>query len=106
MLDYLLIAFAGALICNAIPHLAAGLRGEPFPSPFAKPHGIGDSSPVINALWGSANLFAGIAVLAARLPRVDLTWGLSAAAIGFIAIGVFCARHFGNVRKGHAKSAD
>ena len=27
---------AGALLCNCIPHLTAGLRGERFPSPFGK----------------------------------------------------------------------
>ncbi|WP_212741939.1 hypothetical protein, partial [Sphingomonas sp. 1F27F7B] len=28
---YLVLFLGGALLCNAIPHLAAGLRGEPFP---------------------------------------------------------------------------
>jgi hypothetical protein len=98
MIADLLLVLAGALLCNAIPHLAAGLRGEPFPSPFATPSGIGHSSPVVNFLWGSGNLFAGIALLATHLPLG--VRGIVAAAIGFLAIGVFCARHFGTVRQG------
>lgn len=38
--------FAGAFLCNALPHLAAGLQGRPFPTPFATPHGVGDSPPL------------------------------------------------------------
>jgi hypothetical protein len=42
--------FAGAFLCNSIPHLTKGLQGEPFPSPFAKPPGKGNSSPLVNFL--------------------------------------------------------
>src|SRR5947209_18959266 len=55
--------FAGVLLCNCIPHLACGLRGEPFPTPFAKPRGIGHSSSLLNFLWGSLNLFVGGSLL-------------------------------------------
>jgi hypothetical protein len=40
---YLALFFAGAFLCNAIPHLAAGTMGMPFPTPFARPRGIGNS---------------------------------------------------------------
>ena len=40
-LNYIALFFAGAFLCNAIPHLVAGLQGQPFPSPFAKPPGRG-----------------------------------------------------------------
>jgi len=90
ILHFVLSLFAGALICNAIPHLTAGLRGELFPSPFASPAGVGTSSPEVNVLWGSLNLFLGLALF--RHP----VW--VAFVLGFVILGVFMARHFGKVR--------
>ncbi len=65
-MTYLLLFLAGALLCNAIPHLAAGLRGEPFPTPFAKPRGVGLSPPLVNFLWGLLNLVVGLWLAAER----------------------------------------
>ena len=62
-MHYVLTFFAGAFLCNCIPHLSSGLRGAPFPTPFAKPRGVGNSPPFLNFLWGSFNLFIGIYVL-------------------------------------------
>jgi hypothetical protein len=59
-MHYVLTFFAGAFLCNCIPHLSSGLRGAPFPTPFAKPKGVGNSPPFLNFLWGSFNLFIGI----------------------------------------------
>lgn len=95
-MGYILLIFAGALVGNAIPHLAAGLRGEPFPTPFAKPPGRGLSAPVVNALWGSANLLLGLYIGDHRLPVVK--HGLAFAALGFVVIAVGTAYHFGRVR--------
>ena len=94
---YALLVLAGALLCNAIPHLAAGLRGEAFPTPFANPPGQGLSSPLLNVLWGAANLSLGVYLLG---PMVDAEprWGRAAVAAGFVATGVFLAHHFGKVR--------
>src|SRR5258707_15619629 len=61
-MHYVLTLFAGAFLCNCIPHLSSGLRGAPFPTPFARPRGVGDSPPFLNFLWGSFNLFIGIYV--------------------------------------------
>jgi len=91
--------FTGAFVCNSIPHLAAGLRGEAFPTPFAKPPGKGLSPPVVNFLWGFLNL-AVAAVLASYFPVVvKLTWGGAAFALGFLLIGIHLALHFGEVRR-------
>ena len=98
MVSYFLLFLAGALLCNAMPHLAAGLRGEPFPTPFARPHGVGLSSPLVNFLWGSANLFGGVALAAWRAPLVDCRIAAVAMVLGWLAIGVFAALHFGAVR--------
>lgn len=99
-MSYVILFLAGALLCNSIPHLAAGLRGEPFPTPFAKPPGKGLSPPLVNFLWGSVNFFAAIALAAWRLPLGDCRIGAVAAALGWVAIGLYLARHFGKVRAG------
>ncbi|MBV8971954.1 MAG: hypothetical protein JO290_06645 [Sphingomonadaceae bacterium] len=94
---YALLVLAGALLCNGIPHLAAGLRGEAFPTPFADPPGRGLSSPLLNFLWGAANLSIGLWLLP-RLDLVDPRYGRVAVAAGFVAIGCYLAVHFGRVR--------
>ena len=97
-MGYLWMFLAGELMCNGIPHLAAGLRGEPFPTPFAKPPGEGKSPPVVNFIWWSVNLFGGVALSAWRLPLGDYRIGGTAAALGWLAIGLYLALHFGAVR--------
>jgi len=49
---YLLEFLGGALLANGVPHFVQGTSGNPFQSPFAKPPGVGESSPLSNALWG------------------------------------------------------
>ena len=95
----MLVVLAGALLCNAIPHLAAGLRGERFPSPFAKPRGVGLSSPVVNVVWGSANLFLGVMATLYHAPPLGRTHALLAMTIGFVGIGAYLAWRFGKVRE-------
>lgn len=50
--------FGGGFLANAVPHLVNGMSGRSFQTPFAHPRGPGRSSPVINVLWGAANLVA------------------------------------------------
>jgi hypothetical protein len=99
-MDFLLLFLSGALLCNSVPHLASGTRGDPFPSPFAKPRGVGNSSPLVNFLWGSANLFVGAALTVEYLPEVDLETGIAVAALGWLVLGIYLSRHFGKVRQG------
>ena len=51
--------FAGVFLANAVPHFVHGISGDKFPTPFAKPHGKGLSSPKINAIWALVNLVIG-----------------------------------------------
>ncbi len=91
---------AGLLLCNSIPHLCSGLQGHPFPSPFAKPRGVGDSGPLVNFLWGAANLTLGLLLL---IPRADLIGlNLDGAFIlgGVLVAGVYLSNHFGKVMRG------
>lgn len=56
---YIAAFFAALFLTNFIPHFVAGVCGDPFPSPFSDPPGKGLSSPVINVVWGLANLVVG-----------------------------------------------
>jgi hypothetical protein len=90
--------FTGVFLCNALPHLCAGLQGRPFPSPFAKPSGVGDSSPLVNVLWGFLNLLAGLLLLAFHPVALGLNPGLAALVLGALTLGTHCALHFGKVQ--------
>jgi hypothetical protein len=91
--------FAGALLCNCLPHLLCGLLGAPFPSPFAQPRGVGDSSPLVNFLWGAFNLFAGLALLDWHPLAFGVSGDSLAFVAGFLALGISLSLHFGKVRR-------
>ena len=95
---HLSLFFVGALLCNSIPHLAAGLCGRPFPTPFARPRGIGDSSPMVNAIWGMANFAAGLCLLAWQPFEFKMSANLLITFVGGVAMAVFLSWHFGNVQ--------
>ncbi len=99
-MTYLALFFSGVFLCNAIPHLAAGLLGQRFPTPFAKPRGIGLSSPVVNFAWGSLNLAGGMVLLDGHPVPGAFTPQSGALVVGFLALGFHCSRHFGRVRDG------
>lgn len=101
-MNYVALFFAGAFLCNAIPHLCSGLQGLPFPTPFATPHGVGASPPIVNFFWGVANLLVGLFLLS----RHEVTFGLNASfitvLIGVLVIGTFSSIHFGRVQRSNA----
>ena len=96
---YLALFFAGAFLCNSVPHLVAGLQGAPFPSPFAKPRGIGNSPPLVNFLWGLFNLLAGGWLWSIYPVRPGPYLGFVVLVLGALAIGIYLAVHFGKVRR-------
>ena len=92
--------FAGAFLTNALPHIVQGASGNRFQTPFASPPGVGESSAIINVLWGFFNLAIGIALLYIFLPQLPPPWPLCAVAlIGGLVIALYLARHFSKVRK-------
>jgi hypothetical protein len=98
---YLLEFLSGALLANGVPHFVQGVSGNPFQSPFAKPPGVGESSPVINVVWGFGNLVVGAVLLRLFWPVGDAAWaGWCAVGAGALLLGVLMAGHFGNVRGG------
>jgi hypothetical protein len=95
-LGYLRAFLAGLFLANAIPHFVMGLCGRPFPSPFAKPPGQGDSSPIVNVLWGWLNIVVGLWLLSFRAPQDLLAWALTLT--GALLISLMLATHFGKVQ--------
>jgi hypothetical protein len=98
---YVLQFLGGAFLANGVPHFVQGISGNPFQSPFAKPAGVGESSPVVNVVWGFANLVAGALLLCSFRPvgaHACVGWAVVWA--GVLAMGVMMALHFGKVRAG------
>jgi hypothetical protein len=93
---YLLEFLSGMFLVNGVPHFVHGVSGEPFQSPFAKPPGVGESSPMSNVLWGFGNLLAGILLLHFFWPGVMTGW--IALGFGALLISVQLSSHFGKVR--------
>jgi hypothetical protein len=96
---YLLQFFSGLLLANGAPHFVQGISGHPFQTPFASPPGVGESSPVVNVLWGFLNLAAGFALLFAFSPKgSDVIAEWACVGLGALLIALYLARHFGRVR--------
>jgi len=96
---YLLQFVSGLFIANGVPHFVQGVSGHWFQSPFATPRGVGESSPLVNVLWGFANLAIGFALLWEFAPKgsdVVAEWVIFG--LGVLVCAVFCAWHFGRVR--------
>ena len=100
----LLVRFlAGVFLANGIPHFVHGLSGRAFPTPFARPPGIGLPSPVTNVLWGFANFLGGGLLLGAMAPSQPGHNGETAAVVlGALVLAMALAWHFGRV---HAAAA-
>jgi hypothetical protein len=97
---YLAWFFAGAFLTNSLPHLAQGLSGNRFQTPFASPPGVGESSARLNMIWGFANVAAGGALLHACFPpELPPPCGLCLTAlIGGVVMGLRLSTHFSKVR--------
>jgi len=61
--EYLAYFFAGVFLANGIPHFVQGISGKKFQSPFASPRGVGESSSLVNVIWGMVNFLAGYALI-------------------------------------------
>jgi hypothetical protein len=96
---YVLQFAAGLVIANGVPHFVHGISGSPFQTPFAKPPGVGESSPLTNVLWGFFNLALGLVLLRAFAPNgVEELFGWLLVGLGTLSAGIFLALHFGRVR--------
>ena len=96
---FLLQFVTGLFLANGVPHFVQGISGAGFQTPFASPPGVGESSPVVNVLWGFLNLVVGFALLFEFAPKgadVVLEWVF--VGLGALVMALFCAWHFGRVR--------
>ena len=96
---YLLEFVSGLLLANGVPHFVQGISGHRFQSPFGSPPGVGESSPLSNALWGFANLAIGAILLWFFRPRdgqAAVGWAL--VGLGVLLAAIQLSTHFGKVR--------
>lgn len=91
---YVALFFAGAFLANTVPHFVQGISGRPFPSPFASPPGQGESSPLVNVLWGSFNLIVGYVLCRAGGFNVRRTRDAVIVGIGVILTAIMLANAF------------
>jgi hypothetical protein len=92
---YLALFFAGAFLANSVPHFVQGISGRSFPSPFASPPGQGESSPLVNVLWGSFNLIAGYTLCRVGDFSIRRTRDAAIVGVGVILMAVTLANAFG-----------
>jgi hypothetical protein len=96
---YVLEFVSGLLLTNGIPHFVQGVSGNRFQSPFGSPPGVGETSPLSNALWGFGNLAAGFILLSFFAPQGSETEaGWMLVGLGALLAAVWLSVHFGKVR--------
>ena len=91
---YIACIFAGLFLANAVPHFVHGISGDSFPSPFANPPGRGLSSPVVNVVWGLANLVIGYILLRAGKVSHDNKWSLLTLFTGIVFMSILLSISF------------
>jgi len=91
--------FAGIFLINSIPHLVSSLRGEAFPTPFAKPSAVGFSTPLANFAWGIINGVVGYYLLTLAPPMAPFGLAFCLFAAGAIIMGLYLVLHFTRVRQ-------
>lgn len=91
--------FVGVFLTNGIPHFVNGISGHRFQTPFASPPAVGESSPIVNVLWGMANIAIGLLlVLKVGKLKFDLNLDTLTFFGGAFLIAIVLAWHFGRVR--------
>jgi hypothetical protein len=98
-IEYVWLFVAGALFCNSIPHLCSGLQGRPFPTPSARPRGVGDSSPIVNFVWGFVNFVVALVIATRHWHAPGMASDAIAALVGALGTGLSLAFHFGKVQR-------
>jgi hypothetical protein len=100
---YLIYFLAGLFLANGIPHFVNGISGRRFQSPFASSPGRGESSPLINVLWGSINLIISYLLLAGIGEfQSGLTADALALGLGFVLMSSILGVYFGRLRQDNA----
>ena len=97
---YLAYFFAGVFLANGVPHFMHGISGQRFQSPFASPPAVGESSALVNVLWGLANFIIGF-VLIFVVPGFTCGFTLATLMVGLGAVitAVGLAWYFARARE-------
>ncbi|HTL89014.1 MAG TPA: hypothetical protein VL134_06415 [Leptolyngbya sp.] len=75
-----------------------GISGNYFQTPFASPPAVGESSPIVNVLWGMTNFVIGAFLVSAGRFKFGVTSDTIAFFAGALLIAIGLAWHFGRVR--------
>jgi len=98
---YLAYFFGGASLANGVPHFVHGISGKRFQSPFASPPGVGESSPLVNVIWGMVNFFVGyVLIFGVGEFAFGFTTDVLVVGLGALVTAVALALYFGRLR-GH-----
>jgi len=98
---YLAYFIAGFFLVNGVPHFVNGISGRKFQSPFAKPPAVGESSAVVNVIWGLVNFAIGYALVwAVGDFKRGFTLDMLMLGLGAVVGAVALAWWFGRVHKG------
>ena len=90
---------AGLFLANGVPHFVNGISGHKFQSPFASPPAVGESSPIINVIWGMVNFVIGYILLYGPGDfKAGLNIDMFTVGLGVLFAAVMLAWHFGRVR--------
>lgn len=96
---YLAYFLAGVFLANGVPHFMHGISGKKFQSPFASPPAVGESSPLVNVIWGLVNFIIGYVLI---FGVGDFTFGFTTAVLmaglGAIVAAVALSLYFERVR--------
>ena len=96
---YLAHFFAGAFFANGVPHFVQGICGNKFQTPFASPRGVGESSAIVNVVWGFFNFVIAAFLIRYFFAAPPRPVGIAiATGLGIFAMALFLAVHFGKVR--------
>ena len=98
---YLAYFVTGLFLTNGVPHFINGISGNKFQSPFASPPGVGESSPLVNVIWGMVNFIIGYVLISMVGDfTCGLTFDVLMVGLGAVVVAVWLALHFGRVRGG------
>jgi len=96
---YVAYFVAGLFLANGVPHFVNGISGKRFQSPFASPPGVGESSPLVNVVWGIVNFAIGyVLIFGVGDFKGGLTLEVLMVGLGILIAALALAWHFGRVR--------
>lgn len=90
---YIYSLLAGLIGANGVPHFVAGILGQKHRTPF------GQSSAVVNVVWGWANFLAACLLLWFAHTHAHRLRALALVAVGALVTGVILAGAFSKARQ-------